>query len=31
MKKVLTTPLRDEDLADLKIGDVVYWTFSYLS
>jgi tartrate/fumarate subfamily iron-sulfur-dependent hydro-lyase beta chain len=26
MKKVLTTPLRDEDLADLKIGDVVYLT-----
>ncbi len=26
MKKVLTTPLRDEDLAELKIGDVVYLT-----
>ena len=26
MKKVLITPLRDEDLADLKIGDVVYLT-----
>ena len=26
MKKILTTPLRDEDLADLNIGDVVYLT-----
>ena len=26
MKKILTTPLRDEDLEDLKIGDVVYLT-----
>lgn len=24
MKKVLTTPIKDEDLADLKVGDVVY-------
>lgn len=26
MKKILTTPLRDEDLVDLKVGDVVYLT-----
>ena len=26
MKKILTTPIKDEDLADLKIGDVVYLT-----
>jgi len=26
VKKILTTPLRDEDLEDLKIGDVVYLT-----
>lgn len=24
MKKVLTTPIRNEDLADIKVGDVVY-------
>ena len=24
MKKILTTPIKDEDLADLNIGDVVY-------
>jgi L(+)-tartrate dehydratase beta subunit len=26
VKKILTTPLRDEDLADLNAGDVVYLT-----
>lgn len=26
MKKILTTPIKDEDLADLKVGDVVYLT-----
>ena len=26
MKKVLTTPIRDEDLEDLNVGDVVYLT-----
>ena len=26
MKKILTTPIRDEDLRDLKVGDVVYLT-----
>lgn len=26
MKKLLTTPIRDEDLADLNVGDVVYLT-----
>ncbi|MFD1625538.1 L(+)-tartrate dehydratase subunit beta [Azospirillum griseum] len=26
MKKILTTPIKDEDLADLKIGDIVYLT-----
>ncbi|MDM1247750.1 L(+)-tartrate dehydratase subunit beta [Acinetobacter sichuanensis] len=26
MKKILTTPIKDEDLADLNIGDVVYLT-----
>lgn len=26
MKKILTTPIRDEDLEDLKVGDVVYLT-----
>lgn len=26
MKKVLTTPISDEDLADLNVGDVVYLT-----
>lgn len=26
MKKILTTPIRDEDLLDLKVGDVVYLT-----
>ncbi|GAM31491.1 L(+)-tartrate dehydratase subunit beta [Acinetobacter calcoaceticus] len=26
MKKILTTPIKDEDLLDLKIGDVVYLT-----
>ena len=26
MKKVLTTPIRDEDLEDLEVGDVVYLT-----
>jgi L(+)-tartrate dehydratase beta subunit len=25
-KKILTTPIRDEDLADLNVGDVVYLT-----
>ena len=25
-KKILTTPIKAEDLADLKIGDVVYLT-----
>lgn len=25
-KKILTTPIKDEDLADLKVGDVVYLT-----
>ena len=25
-KRVLTTPIKDEDLADLKVGDVVYLT-----
>ncbi|EXS13147.1 MULTISPECIES: L(+)-tartrate dehydratase subunit beta [Acinetobacter] len=24
MKKILTTPIKDEDLLDLKVGDVVY-------
>ena len=24
MKKILTTPIRDEDLKDLNVGDVVY-------
>ncbi len=24
MKKILTTPLRDEDLVDLRVGDIVY-------
>ena len=26
MKKVLTTPIKDEDLNDLNVGDVVYLT-----
>ncbi len=26
MKKVLTTPIKDEDLLSLKVGDVVYLT-----
>ena len=26
MKKVLTTPIKDEDLADLNVGDIVYLT-----
>ncbi len=26
MKKILTTPIRDEDLEDLTVGDVVYLT-----
>ncbi len=26
MKKILTTPIRDEDLKDLNVGDVVYLT-----
>ena len=26
MKKILTTPIRDEDLESLNIGDVVYLT-----
>ncbi|WP_111854710.1 L(+)-tartrate dehydratase subunit beta [Acinetobacter oleivorans] len=26
MKKILTTPFKDEDLLDLKVGDVVYLT-----
>jgi L(+)-tartrate dehydratase beta subunit len=26
VKKILTTPIKDEDLADLKVGDVVYLT-----
>ena len=26
MKKILTTPIKDEDLKDLKVGDVVYLT-----
>lgn len=26
MKKILTTPIRDEDLRDLNVGDVVYLT-----
>ncbi len=25
-KRILTTPIKDEDLADLKVGDVVYLT-----
>lgn len=25
-KKILTTPIKDEDLADLRVGDVVYLT-----
>ena len=26
MKKILTTPIRDEDLENLNVGDVVYLT-----
>lgn len=26
MKRVLTAPIRDEDLADLRIGDYIYYT-----
>lgn len=26
MKKILTTPIKDEDLADLNVGDIVYLT-----
>lgn len=26
VKKILTTPIKDEDLADLNVGDVVYLT-----
>jgi L(+)-tartrate dehydratase beta subunit len=26
MKKILTTPIKDEDLLDLKVGDMVYLT-----
>lgn len=26
MKKILTTPIKDEDLVDLKVGDIVYLT-----
>nr|WP_067292101.1 L(+)-tartrate dehydratase subunit beta [Marinobacterium profundum] len=26
MKKILTTPIKDEDLAELKVGDIVYLT-----
>jgi len=26
MKKVLTTPIRDEDIASLRVGDIVYLT-----
>lgn len=26
MKKILTTPIKDEDLEDLKVGDVIYLT-----
>lgn len=26
MKRILTTPIKDEDLLDLKVGDVVYLT-----
>ena len=26
MKKILTTPIKDEDLAELKVGDVIYLT-----
>ncbi|WP_454667110.1 L(+)-tartrate dehydratase subunit beta [Acinetobacter calcoaceticus] len=26
MKKILTTPIKDEDLLDLKVGDVIYLT-----
>ena len=26
MKKILTTPIKDEDLESLNIGDVVYLT-----
>lgn len=26
MKKILTTPIKDEDLKDIKIGDVIYLT-----
>ena len=25
-KKILTTPIKDEDLEDLRVGDVVYLT-----
>ena len=25
-KKILTTPIKVEDLADIKIGDVIYLT-----
>ncbi|HEC9554659.1 TPA: L(+)-tartrate dehydratase subunit beta, partial [Salmonella enterica subsp. enterica serovar Mbandaka] len=23
-KKILTTPIKDEDLADIKAGDIIY-------
>ena len=26
MKKILTTPLRDEDIKDLRVGDIIYLT-----
>jgi L(+)-tartrate dehydratase beta subunit len=26
MKKILTTPIKDEDLKDIKIGDIIYLT-----
>jgi len=31
MKKILTTPIKDEDLLDLKVGDVVYLTGSLVT
>lgn len=26
MKKILTTPIKAEDLADIRVGDVIYLT-----
>ena len=26
MKKILTTPIKTEDLADIRVGDVIYLT-----